>query len=172
MSKMIGLQDPFILSMNTCKKNLVYAVEKFRNIIDSFNPMVKKLAELRSEMPRIIIYCRRYEDCSNIYVMFRNLLGVHFTEPPNAPDITNFRFSVTDDYIKEDIIKLFTKKSQLRVIVATIAFGMGIDCSDVREVVHVGSPDNIESYIQETGMAERDGQAALAMLLVINSKDI
>ena len=51
VSKMIGLQDPFILSMNPCKKNLVYAVGKFRNIIDSFNPIVKKLAELRSEMP-------------------------------------------------------------------------------------------------------------------------
>ena len=53
MSKMICLQDPFILLMNPCKKNLVYAVRKFRNIIDSFNPMVKKLAELRSEMPQI-----------------------------------------------------------------------------------------------------------------------
>ena len=77
---------------------------------------------------------------------------------------------VTDDYIKEDIIKFFTKKFQLRVIVATIAFGMGIDCSDVREVVHVGAPDNIDFYIQETCRAGHDGQAALALLLVINSR--
>ena len=46
-----------------------------------------------------------YEECSNIYIMFRNLLGVNFTEPPNAPDITKFRqvemfTSVTDNYIK------------------------------------------------------------------------
>ena len=74
--------------------------------------------------------------------------------------------SVTDNYIKEDIIKLFTKNSQLRIVVATIAFGMGIDCAGVREVVHVGAPDDVESYIQETGRAGRDGQAALAMLLV------
>ena len=107
--------------------------------------------------------------------MFRNLLGVNFTEPPNAPDITKFRLvemftSVTDNYIKEDIIKLFTKNSQLRIVVATIAFGMGIDCAGVREVVHVGAPDDVESYIQETGRAGRDGQAALAMLLVTKSK--
>ena len=64
-----------ILSMNPCKKKLVYADGKFRDVLDSFNPMIEKLAELRSEMPRVIIYCRRYEECSNICIMFRNLLG-------------------------------------------------------------------------------------------------
>jgi len=39
--------------------------------------------------------------------------------------------SVTDDYIKEGIIELFTKKSQLRIVIATIAFDMGIECEDV-----------------------------------------
>jgi ATP-dependent DNA helicase RecQ len=74
--------------------------------------------------------------------------------------------SVTDSEIKEEIIKLFTKESDLRIVVATIAFGMGIDCGDVREVIHVGAPDDVESYIQETGRAGRDSLAALAMLLV------
>ena len=61
--------------------------------------------------------------------------------------------SITDTHIKEEIIRFFTKQSRLRIVVGTIAFGMGIDCHDVRNIIHFGAPDDVESYIQETGRA-------------------
>ena len=65
------------------------------------------------------------------------MLGVNFTEPPNAPfEIPHYRLvdvymSCTEDYVKEEIIKAFTKDSNLQIVIATVAFGMGVDCHDV-----------------------------------------
>ncbi len=62
------------------------------------------------------------------------------------------------------------KTDVCRVIVATNAFGMGIDKPDVRSVVHIDLPDSIEAYFQEAGRAGRDGEKAYAVLL-FNTSD-
>ena len=75
--------------------------------------------------------------------------------------------SSTDSVAKDMILSRFSVQSSLRIVIATVAFGMGIDCADITQIVHLGPPDDVEGYIQETGRAGRDGQSSLAVLLLL-----
>ena len=64
---------------------------------------------------------------------------------------------------KEQVLKLFTEpEGNLRLLVATTSFGMGIDCPDIRRIIHWGVPTTVEEYAQETGRAGRCGKLAVA----------
>ena len=96
--------------------------------------------------------------------MFKNALAVDFTEPPGSPDLSMFRvvdmyMSCTEEVVNEEIIKAFTHNTSLPIVAATVSLGMGVHCFGVREVIHLGLPDDADR-------AGRDGSPALALLLL------
>ena len=73
----------------------------------------------------------------------------------------------TTPVVKETILQSFCNSSRiLPVVIATVAFGMGLDCPNVRRVIHWGPSADIEQYLQETGRAGRDGLPSSTTLFV------
>ena len=162
LASIIGLKHPTMIVQSPCKPNVLYSFSDFVSIETNFSPILQNLRKERVNYPRTIVYCRTMTDTANLYIFFERNLGRDFTEPPGAPNLSRFRLadmftSCTEDTVKNHIITNFTTQNgSLRLIFATVAFGMGVDCVDVRMIMHLGAPDDLESYIQETGRAGRD----------------
>ena len=168
----LGMKAPKIVAASPSKPNITYIIKRYNSMEDAFLRLLKSLVEQRENFPRTIVYCQRLSECGHLYRYMRDALGREFTEPVGAPDLPQFRLvdmfhSSVDIEIKESILLNFCKPSQLRIVISTVAFGMGIDCPDVRQIVHLGPPEDVESYIQETGRAGRDGGHAVAVLLIV-----
>ena len=171
----LRMENVICISKTPHKKNIFYSVRPKSNIDDLVEELVSILQDLRTSMPRTIIFCRRYSECAHMYTLFQNALGVNFTEPAGAPNLVKYRLvdmytKCTEPSIKEEIVTEFSKKDvRLRIVIGTIAFGMGLDCPDVRQILHWGMSHDIESYIQETGRSGRDGFMANAVLFYCRS---
>lgn len=72
---------------------------------------------------------------------------------------------ITSESCKKAILNSFRERGGcLRIVIASVAFGMGVNCPDVRKVVHFRAPASLTSYVQESGRGGKDNQASQAIL--------
>ena len=142
-----------VFKMSFERKNLAYVV---RHADDKIGELIHIL---KSTKGSAIVYARSRRRTKE-YAEIINEAGISAT----------FYHAGLDSSVKDQRQREW-QDNKHRVMVATNAFGMGIDKPDVRVVVHVDCPDSIEAYFQEAGRAGRDGLKAYAVLLYNNSDE-
>lgn len=114
----------------------------------------------------IIVYCTRRDECERVAGFLRSTLQSALGIESNVSkkrgrvnwDAEAYHAGMAAS--RRKTIQNAFMSGNLRVVVATVAFGMGINKSDIRAVIHYNMPKNIESYVQEVGRAGRDGKPA------------
>lgn len=166
----LAMQNPTLIAVNPCKQNVFYKVLPEITTEDLSTHICEGVLKKHSKYPKTVVFVKDYVKCAQLYFAIRSKLGVHITDPPGYPHLTQFFVAdmftrVCTETKKEQIISLFSSTtSKLRILVATTAFGMGVDVPDIRTVIHWGVPSTEEQYVQETGRAGRDGLEATAVL--------
>lgn len=142
-----------VFRMSFERKNLAYIV---RTVGDKQNEMVHILQCVSGAS---IVYARSRKRTKEIAQLL-NQNGIKST----------FYHAGLDPIVKDERQKAW-QNDEVRVMVATNAFGMGIDKPDVRLVIHIDCPDSLEAYFQEAGRAGRDGNKSYAVLLYDTSDE-
>ena len=146
----LGFEKKNVFIKSFERSNLSYLV---RNIEDKNRYLLKIL---KKQSGSSVVYVRSRKKCKEI-AEFLKLNHVK----------AEFYHAGLDNALK-DMRQKRWRDGVVQVMVATNAFGMGIDKSDVRTVVHLDLPDTLEAYFQEAGRAGRDGKRAYAVLLYAN----
>jgi ATP-dependent DNA helicase RecQ len=148
--RFLGMREATIVASSPHRSNLAFEVLECREAA-----RLRALARLAQRLRRPgIIYCSTTREVDTVYTIL-NKIGI--------PTHRYHGKMAAGDRVKQQ--ELYMKPGRRTVMVATSAFGLGIDKPDIRYVVHQQSPASLEQYVQEAGRAGRDGAKANCILL-------
>lgn len=179
ISKKLCMHHPAHIVANPNRENICYIVlRKKATLEEEFMWLIEELRCKREKTPRTLIYCTSVIDCGMIYNVFTSDIPEDEQYHPIGSDsvpekrLFNQFHRPTPEVQKSIILKdLMHPGGVMRVIFATVALGLGVNCPDVDRTIHFGCPETMEQYYQESGRGGRSEQQSTATLL-FNGHDI
>ncbi|KAL0435168.1 UNVERIFIED_CONTAM: Werner syndrome ATP-dependent helicase [Sesamum radiatum] len=153
----LKMQNPRVTIGSFDRKNLFYSVVSFERNNTFLNELVSEISACVEKADSTIIYCTTVKDVEQIFEYLKAAgieAGMYHGQMSNKAREDNHRAFIRDEFY---------------VMVATIAFGMGIDKPNIRHVIHYGCPKSLESYYQESGRCGRDGIPSFCRLYFTRS---
>ncbi len=139
----LGMANTLVIAQSPNRPNITYAVlAKPPTLKEAFTPLVAELRRSRTAIDRVIILGQSYDDCTDIFLFFRDKLGREMSDPVSIPQRARYRMvdlftACTHPDVKDAILSLYQDPENcLRVVIATVAFGMGLDCPNVWRIIH------------------------------------
>ncbi|CAI9107204.1 OLC1v1006509C2 [Oldenlandia corymbosa var. corymbosa] len=148
----LKMRDPYVAVGSFDRQNLFYGVKPFNHSLAFMDELVEDLNKYAQSASSTIVYCTTVKDTEEIFKLLLKAgvkAGIYHGQMSNSAREKSHRSFIRDEYY---------------VMVATIAFGMGIDKPDIRYVIHYGCPKSLEAYYQESGRCGRDGVASVCWL--------
>ncbi|XP_022154483.1 uncharacterized protein LOC111021754 isoform X2 [Momordica charantia] len=148
----LKMKGPQVTIGSFDRTNLFYGVKSFNRGALFLNELVLDISKYVASGGSTIIYCTTIKDVEQIFKALeeaRISAGIYHGQMDKKSRAESHRLFIRDE---------------LQVMVATIAFGMGIDKPNIRQVIHYGCPKSLESYYQESGRCGRDGMASVCWL--------
>lgn len=168
----LSMKSPAVIGLSPEKDNITFNLNPAPTLYEFCSSLAKELRSQRNATPKTVVFCRSLKKCVDIYDNISRQLGKDITEPPGIPNVLPFRLmdlftAASTADMREEILQEFCKPdTYLRLVIATTAFGLGVDCPDISRVINWGAPSTLEELIQESGRAGRDGRQSETILYV------
>lgn len=160
VKKSLRMKDPIVFTMNFNRPNLSFEVREKPLINGKALETLKTIITTEFDLEAVgIVYCMTKQECEDV----ANYLFDH--------GVSADFYHAGQSNIDRALVQEAWQKGLVRVVCATIAYGMGINKADVRYVIHFSVAKSIEGYYQEAGRAGRDGLASKCIVLY-SSRDV
>ncbi|XP_021342947.1 uncharacterized protein LOC110443215 [Mizuhopecten yessoensis] len=179
LCKILQYQHLNVVSANPDRPNIYLQVEKrlpnihkFEKLDQIIGPITEDLKTQLAGFPVTIVYMGSLEALSYCYYYISYHLQDLQYRGENIPEnriFGQYHKDYTDDMKRHIVTELTKENPTLRLVLATVALGMGLNAPSISQIIHCRSPSALESYMQEIGRAGRNGQPSKALLYYNNS---
>ncbi|CAG2238573.1 recQ [Mytilus edulis] len=139
------------------RTNITYSLKKSSKSVHELEWLLKDLKTNSVKTKKTVIYCRSILSCADLFEYF--VSGIEHNRDILDNRLVAMYHRSTAETNKNHVLNEFPNEdSTIRIVFATVAFGMGVDIPDIERVVHWGAPRGLEQFSQESGRAGRNGK--------------